>query len=149
MNSRMFRLATRSFSDELKTEIVRRLQSGESAEALARQLCVIPELLEQWRMEYESPRTEKTVGHVRRQVKSAYLNAKTDAQRVKTLKRVVGRQALEIDFLKRIIVRLREIPGGYGHNWRVRVHEVIRVEEELAKPILRSCGRAEIGWPTD
>ena len=66
MNSRMFKLATRSFSDELKTEIVRRLQSGESAEALARQLCVIPELLEQWRMEYESPRTEPTVGHVRR-----------------------------------------------------------------------------------
>ena len=149
MNSRMFKLASRSFSDELKTEIVRRLQAGESAETLAQQLCVIPEVLEGWRTDYESPRSAPTVGYTRLKVKNAYLAATSDAQRVETLKRVVGRQALEIDFLKRIILRVKEIPGGYGHNWRVRVLDVIRKEEELAKPLLLSCGRAEIGWPTD
>ncbi len=149
MNSRMYKLATRTFTDELKTEIVRRLQAGESAETLAHQLCVIPELLERWRTEYESTKSTPTLGHERRKVKSAYLAATTDAQRLETLQRVVGRQALEIDFLKRIILRLKELPAGYGQNWRIRVGEVILKEEELAKPLILSCGRAEIGWPAD
>ena len=71
------------------------------------------------------------------------------AKRIDTLQRVIGCQALEIDFLKRTLMRLKELPGGYGHNWRKRVLKVIQIEEELAKPLVRTSDRVEIGWPAD
>ena len=69
MNSRMYKLATRSFTDELKTEIVRRLQSGESVETLAHRLCVVPAMLEGWREEYESAPPKKPRRRRRRKKK--------------------------------------------------------------------------------
>ncbi len=102
MNSRMYKLTIRTFTDELKTEIVRRMQSGEPAETLAHHLCVIPKLLEGWRKEYESegPKTG-------RQTEEGHEAAATGSLRLEALRRVVGRQALEIDFLKRTISRLK------------------------------------------
>ena len=84
-----------------------------------------------------------------RQTEGGHEAAATGSLRLETLRRVVGRQALEIDFLKRTISRLKALPTSYGENWRMRVANAIQTEEELAKPLIRSCGRAEIGWPTD
>ena len=149
MNSRRFKLSTRTFTDELKTEIVRRMQSGVPAETLAHHLCLVPALLEGWREEYESASPKTARSSQRHQAQDGNEAAASDSLRLETLKRIIGRQALEIDFLKRTLVRLRELPAGYGQNWRKRVLKVIQIEEELAKPLLWSSERAEIGWPTD
>ena len=141
----MFKLSTRTFTDELKTEIVRRMQSGVPAETLAHHLCVVPALLEGWREEYESASPRTVRSSQRHQTEGGDEAAASDSLRLETLKRVIGRQALEIDFLKRTLMRVRELPPGYGQNWRKRVYAAIQAEEELAKPLILSPERAEIG----
>ena len=145
----MFKLSTRTFTDELKTEIVRRMQSGVPAETLAHHLCLVPALLEGWREEYESASPKTARSSQRHQAEDGNEAAASDSLRFETLERVIGRQALEIDFLKRTLMRLKELPAGYGQNWRKRVYAAIQAEEELAKPLILSPDRAEIGWPTD
>ncbi len=149
LNSRRFKLSTRTFTDELKTEIVRRMQSGVPVETLAHHLCLVPALLEGWREEYESARPKTARSFQRHQAEDGNEAAASDSLRFETLERVIGRQALEIDFLKRTLKRLKELPTGYGQNWRERVRATIQIEEELAKPLILSSDRAEIGWPTD
>ena len=125
------------------------MQSGVPAETLAHHLCLVPALLEGWREEYESASPKTARSSQRHQAEDGNEAAASDSLRLETLQRIVGRQALEIDFLKRTLRRLRELPAGYGQNWRKRVAKVIQIEEELAKPLLWSSERAEIGWPTD
>ena len=125
------------------------MQSGVPAETLAHHLCLVPALLEGLREEYESASPKTARSSQRHQAQDGNEAAASDSLRLETLKRIIGRQALEIDFLKRTLVRLRELPAGYGQNWRKRVLKVIQIEEELAKPLLWSSERAEIGWPTD
>ena len=149
LNSRKFRLSTRTFTDELKTEIVRRMQSGVPAETLAHHLCLVPALLEGWREEYESARPKTARRSQCHQAEDGDEAAASDLLRFETLERVIGRQALEIDFLKRTLLRLKELPAGYGQKWRERVRATIQIEEDLAKPLILSPDRAEIGWPTD
>ena len=142
-------MSTRTFTDELKTEIVRRLQSGVEAETLAHHLGVVPALLEAWREEYESARRKTARRSQRQKAEHGDEAAASDALRLETLERVIGRQALEIDFLKRTLMRLKELPASYGQSWRKRVCAAILAEEELARPLILSPDRAEIGWPTD
>ena len=149
LTSRKFKLSTRTFTDELKTEIVRRMQSGVPAETLAHHLCLVPALLEGWREEYESARPKRARRSQRRQAEDGNEAAASDLLRFETLQRVIGRQALEIDFLKRTLLRLKELPAGHGQKWRERVRATIQIEEELAEPLILSPDRAEIGWPTD
>ncbi len=149
LNSRRHKLSTRTFTDELKTEIVRRLQSGVQAETLAYHLGVVPALLEGWREDYESASRKTARSSQRHKVERGDAAAESDSLRLETLERVIGRQALEIDFLKRTLLRLKELPAGYGQNWRKRVYAAIQAEEELARPLILSPDRAEIGWPSD
>ena len=89
----------RKFTKEFKQTAVRRLQSGQSQAEVARALEVHPGDLQRWRLELEE-RGERAflgAGHKRAQ-----------ESQVAELERKVGRQALEIDFLKRALQHVEE-----------------------------------------
>lgn len=89
----------RKFSREFKLAAVRRMQAGEPAARLARELEVNPGELYRWYREQEEFGTGAFLG-------SGHKQAETD--RMAELERKVGQQALEIDFLKRALQRVEE-----------------------------------------
>lgn len=89
----------RKFSKEFKEEAVRRLQSGQSLGEVARALEVHPSDLSRWRKELTEYGTRAFSGPGR---------TREEETRVEELERKVGRQAMEIDFLKRALQRVEE-----------------------------------------
>ena len=89
----------RKFTKEFKLTAIRRLQSGQSAAEVARALEVHPSELQRWRRELDDhgERAFSGVGQKR-----------AEETRVGELERKVGRQALEIDFLKRALQHVEE-----------------------------------------
>src|SRR5712691_3012703 len=89
----------RKFTKEFKQTAISRLQSGQSAAEVARALEVHPSDLHRWRRELEEHRERafSGAGHQR-----------AEESRVAELERKVGRQALEIDFLKRALQHVEE-----------------------------------------
>jgi transposase-like protein len=81
---------------ELKIATMRELDSGKSVGEVARTCQVSPKRLETWRGEWRA-RGEQLAfpGH------AAQSQAKVDGQRIPELKRKIGQQAMEIDFLKK------------------------------------------------
>ena len=92
-------MSRRKFSKEFKVSAIRRLQGGQSAAEVARALEVHPTELYRWRRELDEhgERAFQGVGHQR-----------AEESRVAELERKVGRQALEIDFLKRALQHVEE-----------------------------------------
>ena len=84
---------------EFKEKAVHRLQSGQSMAQVARALEVHPGDLHRWRRELEErgPRAFLGAGHKR-----------AEESQVAELERKVGRQALEIDVLKRALQHVEE-----------------------------------------
>lgn len=89
----------RKFSKEFKVEAVRRLQSGQSMAEVARALEVHPSDLARWRRELDDHGTQAFSGPGRK---------RAEEDRVKELESKIGRQAMEIDFLKRALQRVEE-----------------------------------------
>jgi transposase len=89
----------RKFTKEFKLTAIRRLQSGQSAAEVARALEINPTDLYRWRRELDQ--------HGDRAF-SGLGNQRADETRVAELERKVGRQALEIDFLKRALQHVEE-----------------------------------------
>lgn len=89
----------RKFTKEFKQKAVRRLESGQSAAEVARALEVHPSELQRWRRELQEhgERAFSGIGHKRE-----------EESRVPELERKIGRQAMEIDFLKRALQHVEE-----------------------------------------
>ena len=99
----------RKFTKEFKRTAVNRLNSGQSAAEVARALEVHPSDLHRWRRELQE--------HGERAFEGAG-KKRAEETKVAELERKVGRQAMEIDFLKRALQHveeqrlLRALPSG-------------------------------------
>jgi len=89
----------RKFSKEFKQTAIRQMAGGKSAAEVARALEVHPSELYRWRREVEEHGAEAFTGAGRK---------RDDEDQVVELERKVGRQALEIDFLKRALQHVEE-----------------------------------------
>ena len=91
--------ARRKFSKEFKQEAVRQLTSGKSAAEIVRALEISQSDLYRWRREIDEHGTRAFSGEGRK---------RAEEDPVAELERKVGRQALEIDFLKRALQHVEE-----------------------------------------
>jgi transposase len=89
----------RKFTKEFKEEAVRRLGLGVSLAEVARACEVKPNVLHRWRRELQELGGKAFSGNGQR---------RADESRVAELERKVGRQALEIDFLRRCLQIVEE-----------------------------------------
>lgn len=89
----------RKFSREFKQAAVRQLAGGKSAAEVARALEVHPSDLYRWQRELEEHGAQAFVGVGRK---------RAEEDKVADLERKIGRQALEIDFLKRALQHVEE-----------------------------------------
>ena len=89
----------RKFTKEFKQEAVRRIGLGVSLAEVARACEVNPNVLHRWRRELQDYGTKAFVGNGLR---------RADESQVAELERKVGRQALEIDFLRRCLQHVEE-----------------------------------------
>jgi transposase len=89
----------RKFSRKFKQTAIRQMAGGKSAAEVARALEVHPSDLYRWRRELDEHGAEAFTGSGRK---------RADEDRVAELERKVGRQALEIDFLKRALQHVEE-----------------------------------------
>ena|ERR1700731_1924170 len=92
-------LSRRKFTKEFKEEAVRRLEVGASMAEVARACEVNPNVLHRWRRELRYYGAKAFVGNGQRRAEEA---------RMAELERKVGRQALEIDFLRRCLQHVEE-----------------------------------------
>ena len=92
-------LSRRRFTREFKLTAVRRLEEGVGAGELARALEVAPNLLHRWRREFQKGPGNAFPGKGKRRWPEV---------RIAELERKIGRQALEIDFLKECLQRIEE-----------------------------------------
>ena len=84
----------RKFTKELKEAAVRRLELGASVAEVARACEVDPNVLHRWRRELHEHGAKAFSGNGR---------SRAEENRVAELERKVGRQAMEIDFLRRCL----------------------------------------------
>jgi transposase len=102
------------YSRELKIACMRELDSGKSLAEIARQYQFSPKRLETWKSEWRAK------GELAFPGKGARPQARLDAERIAELERKIGQQAMEIDFLKKVLQRFKEHPlrvvsnGGAG-----------------------------------
>ena len=92
-------LSRRKFTKEFKEEAVRRLELGASLVEVARACEVNPNVLHRWRRELREYGAQAFAGNGQR---------RAEEQHVVELERKVGRQALEIDFLRRCLQHVEE-----------------------------------------
>lgn len=92
-------LSRRTFTREFKLEAVRRLEMGVPVAELARALEVNPNVLHRWRREQHQGPGNSFPGQGRRRWPEG---------RIAELEGKVGRQALEIDFLRDCLQKVEE-----------------------------------------
>ena len=92
-------LSRRQFSKEFKLAAVRRLEAGVSLAEVARGLEVNPNVLQRWRREFRQAPGSAFPGNGQRRWSEG---------RVAELERKIGRQVVEIDFLKGCLQRIEE-----------------------------------------
>ena len=93
------RLSRRTFTKEFKEAAVRRLELGASIAEVARACEVNPNVLHRWRRELRDHGAKAFAGNGK---------SRLDENRVADLERKVGRQAMEIDFLRRCLQHVEE-----------------------------------------
>lgn len=89
----------RSFTKEFKEAAVRRLELGASLAEVARACEVNPNVLHRWRRELRGYGVKAFAGNGK---------SRAEENHVAELERKVGRQALEIDFLRRCLQHVEE-----------------------------------------
>lgn len=92
-------VSRRKFTKEFKEEAVRRLDLGASIAEVARACEVNPNVLHRWRRELRDYGTKAFAGQGQR---------RAEESQIADLERKVGRQALEIDFLRRCLQHVEE-----------------------------------------
>lgn len=92
-------LSRRKFTKEFKEEAVRRLELGASIAEVARACEVNPNVLHRWRRELRDYGAKAFSGQGQQRAEEG---------RIAELERKVGRQALEIDFLRRCLQHVEE-----------------------------------------
>ena len=116
-------VSRRQFTKEFKIEAVRRMQGGESASALARELEVKRGKLYDWCAAFERYGEQAFPGPGRRPggAPRVEIGHESKAQ-IATLERKIGRQAVEIDFLEQALRRVKDlrrpsiVSGGSGSS---------------------------------
>jgi transposase-like protein len=99
MEGRVMGKSRRAFTKEFKEAAVRRLNLGASFAEVARACEVDPNVLHRWRRELSEHGTRAFSGNGK---------ARTAESELAELERKVGRQAMEIDFLKRCLQNVEE-----------------------------------------
>jgi transposase len=99
MENRVMGSSRRKFTKEFKEEAVRRLELGASLAEVARACEVSPNVLHRWRRELRDYGVKAFGGQGQR---------RAEESRMAELERKVGRQALEIDFLRRCLQHVEE-----------------------------------------
>jgi transposase-like protein len=99
MEKRVMNLSRRTFTKEFKEAAVRRLELGASIAEVARACEVNPNVLHRWRRELRDYGTKAFTGNGRSRVEEVQVAA---------LERKVGRQAMELDFLRRCLQHVEE-----------------------------------------
>jgi transposase len=92
-------LSRRIFTKEFKEAAVRRLELGASIAEVARACEVNPNVLHRWKRELRDRGARAFAGNGK---------ARAEENHVAELERKVGRQALEIDFLRRCLQHVEE-----------------------------------------
>ena len=92
-------LSRRSFTKEFKEAAVRRLELGASIGEVARACEVNPNVLHRWKRELRDHGAKAFAGNGK---------SRGEENHVAELERKVGRQALEIDFLRRCLQHVEE-----------------------------------------
>jgi transposase len=92
--------ARRKFTREFKIAAVKRLQAGHPVGRVARELEVNPNQLHAWKRDYEMRPNSAFSGEGRR---------RSEETEVAELERKIGKQAMEIDFLKNCLRRIEEL----------------------------------------
>jgi len=92
-------LSRRMFTKEFKEAAVRRLELGASIAEVARACEVNPNVLHRWKRELRDYGVKAFAGKGK---------ARVEENHVAELERKVGRQALEIDFLRRCLQHVEE-----------------------------------------
>jgi transposase len=92
------------YTRELKIACMRDLDSGKSQAEIARQYQLSPRRLETWKAEWRAK------GELAFPGKGVRPQARLDSERIAELERKIGQQAMEIDFLKKILQRFKERP---------------------------------------
>jgi transposase len=92
------------YSRELKIAVMREIDSGKGMAEVARMYQLSPKRLETWRSEWRAK------GELAFPGKGAQPQPRLDADRISALERKVGQQTMEIDFLKKVLQRFRELP---------------------------------------
>jgi len=92
-------LSRRKFTKGFKEEAVRRLDLGASLAEVARACEVNPNVLHRWKRELRDYGAKAFAGNGQR---------RAEEQHTAELERKVGRQALEIDFLRRCLQHVEE-----------------------------------------
>ena len=87
---------------ELKIALMREIDSGKSTAWVARNYQLSPKRLEMWKSEWRAK------GELAFPGTGIRPQPKVDAERIAELERMVGQQAMEIDFLKKALRRFRE-----------------------------------------
>ena len=110
-------LSRRQFTKEFKLAAVRRVEQGVSIAEVARALEVNPNVLHRWRRELREQGAQAFSGNGM---------SRAEENQVAALERKVGRQAMEIDFLRRCLQHVEEQrklqalngPGSSTRTWR-------------------------------
>ena len=89
----------RNFTKEFKEAAIRRLQLGASVGEVARACEVNPNVLHRWRRELREQGAHAFSGNGK---------SRAEENQVAALERKVGRQAMEIDFLRRCLQHVEE-----------------------------------------
>ena len=92
-------LKRRRFTREFKLRVVREVEAGKSIAQAAREHEVHPHLITRWRSEFGKYAEKAFAGNG---------NRYKDEARVAELERMVGRLAMENEFLKKVLSRLEE-----------------------------------------
>ena len=92
-------LSRRQFTKEFKLAAIRRLEQGVSIAEVARALEVNPNVLHRWRRELRDYGAKAFSGNGKN---------RAEENRLAELERKVGRQAMEIDFLRRCLQHVEE-----------------------------------------
>jgi len=99
MENGVMGLNRRKFTREFKEAAVRRLELGASMAEVARACEVSPNVLHRWRRELREFGSKAFAGPGR---------SRADEDRIAALERKVGRQAVEIDFLRGCLQHVEE-----------------------------------------
>jgi len=103
-------VSRRQFTKEFKIEAVRRMQGGESASTLARELEVKRGKLYDWCAAWERYGEQAFPGPGRRpgSAPRAEIGREREAN-LAALERKIGQQTIEIDFLKQALQRVKDL----------------------------------------